>query len=262
MKGSVRVVPTAGKKELATAETKPATRGKKPASPTGKDLISTRTLDFTPRSLNITLNDFVEKLPSGENESKAFAKEIEQVIVDAARFLRPKAAYRIIDRASPEGDLLKPKSSNSHLNALLNTELKKTGKIAVFACTAGAEIEGLYRSYLKRGESIKAFFADLLGTIAVGKIMELLYRELEKEYLSEGLRAGHAISPGDCGWPLKEQAVLFSLLPENCCGIHLNQSMMMTPQKSQSGIILLGKKIRREKHRCSLCSSPNCPYRK
>ena len=260
MKESGKIVPTAGEKKSVTEE-KGFTAGEKGFT-AGSDQLLIRSFDFTAHSLNITLTDFIEKLPSGENESEAFAKEIEQVIVDAARFLRPKAAYRIIDRASPEGDLLKPKSSNSHLNALLNTELKKTEKIAVFACTAGAEIEELYRSYLKRGESIKAFFADLLGTIAVGKILELLYRELEKEYLNDGLHAGHAISPGDCGWPLKEQAVLFSLLPEDCCGIHLNQSMMMIPQKSQSGIIPLGKGIRREKHRCSLCSSLNCPYRK
>ena len=156
-----------GKAILTTGE-KECTAGEKECT-AGNNTLSIRSYDFTASSLNITLADFTEKLSRGKNESEVFAEEIEQVIALAATFLQPKAAYRIINRSSPDVDSQKQEVPDLHLGALLSTKLLETEKIAVFVCTAGAEAGELYGSYLKQGDNIKAFFADLLGTIAVEK---------------------------------------------------------------------------------------------
>lgn len=223
---------------------------------------SIRKYEFTARDLDLSLADFVEKLPDGREETTVFAAEIRQVISAASALIQAKAAYRIFVPSTPDRNVVHLDGRDLHIGDLLGNKLSKTEQVAVFACTAGEQIMELYRSYLKQDDSLYAFFADLLGTIAVEKTLELLYRELEKECLSEGRHCGSAFSPGDCGWPLAEQVDLFSLLPDNCCGIRLNQSMLMLPQKSLSGIIPLGKNLKREKHQCSICSSHNCPYRK
>ncbi|MDD4641170.1 MAG: vitamin B12 dependent-methionine synthase activation domain-containing protein [Bacteroidales bacterium] len=228
---------------------------------TGENEFTVRKYEFTARELNLSLADFVEKLPGGREETEAFAQDISQVIIDAQTFIQAKAAYRLLTQTSLVGNILKLEDRDLHIGKILSKELQHTEKTAVFVCTAGDQIEKLYRRYLKQGDSLSAFFADLLGTIAVEKTLELLYQKLEQTFLSLGMHTGQAFSPGDCGWPLAEQATLFSLLPENCCGIGLNQSMLMLPQKSLSGIIPLGKNLKRGKHQCSVCSSYNCPYR-
>ena len=228
---------------------------------TGENEFTVRKYEFTARELNLSLADFVEKLPGGREETEVFAQDISQVIIDAQTFIQAKAAYRLLAQTSLVGNILKLEDRDLHIGKILSKELQHTEKIAVFVCTAGDQIEKLYRRYLKQGDSLSAFFADLLGTIAVEKTLELLYQKLEQTFLSLGMHTGQAFSPGDCGWPLAEQATLFSLLPENCCGIGLNQSMLMLPQKSLSGIIPLGKNLKRGKHQCSVCSSYNCPYR-
>ncbi|MFA5470335.1 MAG: hypothetical protein WC230_06495 [Bacteroidales bacterium] len=229
---------------------------------TGENEFTVRKYEFTARDLNISLADFVEKLPDGREETEAFAQDIRQVIIEAETHLQARAAYRLVTQTSLTGHILKLEGRDFHVGKILSKELHQTGKTAVFVCTAGEQIGELYRSYLKLGDSLSAFFADLLGTIAVEKTLELLYQKLEQTFLSLGMHTGQAFSPGDCGWPLAEQAALFSLMPGNCCGIRLNQSMLMLPQKSLSGIIPLGKNLKRGKHQCSVCSSHNCPYRK
>ena len=67
MKESEKIVPTAGEKKSVTEE-KGFTAGKKGFT-AGSDHLLIRSFDFTAHSLNITLTDFIEKLPSGENES-------------------------------------------------------------------------------------------------------------------------------------------------------------------------------------------------
>ncbi|MDD2559722.1 MAG: vitamin B12 dependent-methionine synthase activation domain-containing protein [Bacteroidales bacterium] len=218
--------------------------------------------EYTARELELSMADFKEKLPAGRNETEDFAQDIEQVIADASASIQAKAAYRLPAQISLIGEILQLDGRDFRIGDSLSKKLTKTEQLAVFVCTAGEQIGELYRAYSEQGDSLKAFFADLLGTIAVEKTLELLYKELEKEFLNDGLHAARAISPGDCGWPLTEQAELFSLLPGNCCGIRLNQSMLMQPQKSLSGIIPMGKNLKRQGHQCSNCSSVHCPYRK
>ena len=252
MKGPRKFDLTDRKNEFTTGENEFTVR---------ENEFTVRKYEFTARELNLSLADFVEKLPGGREETEAFAQDISQVIIDAQTFIQAKAAYRLLTQTSLVGNILKLEDRDLHIGKILSKELQHTEKIAVFVCTAGDQIEKLYRTYLKQGDSLSAFFADLLGTIAVEKTLELLYQKLEQTFLSLGMHTGQAFSPGDCSWPLAEQAALFSLLPENCCGIGLNQSMLMLPQKSLSGIIPLGKNLKRGKHQCSVCSSYNCPYR-
>ncbi|MEI6755003.1 MAG: vitamin B12 dependent-methionine synthase activation domain-containing protein [Paludibacter sp.] len=53
----------------------------------------------------------------------------------------------------------------------------------------------------------------------------------------------HSYSPRHCSWHVREHKQLFSLFPEKPCGVGLNESSLMHPVKSVSGIIGLGKDI-------------------
>jgi hypothetical protein len=60
---------------------------------------------------------------------------------------------------------------------------------------------------------------------------------------------------------VKDQFKLFSLLPENFCGIRLTDSALMIPIKSVSGIIGIGENVERKNYPCEICNMKDC-YRK
>jgi cobalamin-dependent methionine synthase I len=59
-----------------------------------------------------------------------------------------------------------------------------------------------------------------------------------------------------------EQHKLFQLMPDNYCGIRLNTSALMDPEKSISGFIGIGEHVRYNQYTCGLCEMDNCIYRK
>ena len=73
-------------------------------------------------------------------------------------------------------------------------------------------------------------------------------------------------SPGYCGWHVSGQKKLFRYLKPEKIGISLNDSCLMTPLKSVTGLLVAGKK---EIHLfdegsysyCSLCKDRTCAER-
>ena len=49
-------------------------------------------------------------------------------------------------------------------------------------------------------------------------------------------------SPGYCGWNIDAQKKLFSFLKPQQIGISLNESCLMTPLKSVTGVLVYGNK--------------------
>ena len=65
-------------------------------------------------------------------------------------------------------------------------------------------------------------------------------------------------SPGYCGWHVSQQQLLFSMLPPSPCGVRLNDSSLMYPIKSVSGIIAVGSRVKKQKYGCELCGKVDC----
>jgi hypothetical protein len=88
-----------------------------------------------------------------------------------------------------------------------------------------------------------------------------MQQKLKEMTEARGMKITNRYSPGYCGWNVSEQHKLFSLLEDNYCGISLNESALMQPIKSVSGIIGIGEKVRFNKYTCNLCDQQNCLYR-
>jgi hypothetical protein len=76
-----------------------------------------------------------------------------------------------------------------------------------------------------------------------------------------GMKITNRYSPGYCSWNVSEQKKLFSLLPEGCCGITLSASSLMSPIKSISGIIGMGRSVEFKEYVCEICSMKDCIFR-
>ena len=71
-------------------------------------------------------------------------------------------------------------------------------------------------------------------------------------------KISNSYSPGYCGWHVTQQKFLFSLLPEQPCGVRLSESSLMSPIKSVSGVIAVGERIVKRKYGCELCGKADC----
>jgi hypothetical protein len=140
-------------------------------------------------------------------------------------------------------------------------QVRSAEKLAFFMITAGEGITTWSQRELTGGDPLAGYIIDLLGSEIVAAAGEMMQEDLAGKVSKEGFRITNRYSPGDCGWPVTDQQLLFSLFPENFCGISLSDSSLMHPIKSVSGIIGIGEHVRKTAYACDLCEMESCEYR-
>lgn len=135
-------------------------------------------------------------------------------------------------------------------------------EIALFICTAGAAFTDLSHAYQQNGDFLEAFVVESIGSATVENAMDKVQRCLEEEMSREGKKITNRYSPGYCEWPLSGQRDLFAYIGDHPTGITLNESCLMQPIKSVSGIIGIGDTVKKRPYGCEICNSATCVYRR
>ena len=189
--------------------------------------------------------------------------EIEEVIFDGKDLCQIEGGYRIISNPIwiKENLQLQLEGTQFDIHKIIFNQIKKSTSVAVFACTAGNPIPARSRQLIDEGDHLRGYIYDVFGSIVVEAAMDLIQEELRLKMIELGENISNRYSPGYCGWLVNDQKKLFSLLPENFCGIALTDSCLMQPIKSVSGIIGIGKEIKFNQYTCNLCDMENCLYR-
>ena len=166
-----------------------------------------------------------------------------------------------IFQANIEEDILEIKDISFETGSEVGLMLKGSEYIAIFACTIDNELNKKLIGYDKE-QLTEAYIFDTICTIIVEKSLKYMFQQLQNDLKDTGLKTTNTISPGNCGWSIFDQKKIFQLLPKNYLNISLNNSGMMQPVKSISGIIGIGKSARFKHTDCKSCLSKNCMYRK
>ncbi len=145
---------------------------------------------------------------------------------------------------------------------IIHKMLRHSEKYALFVVTAGSEAENLARSLIAEGNYLDGYIVDLLASALVDSAADQLQEQVRNMASSQGLLITNRYSPGYCSWQVEEQQKLFSLFPEECCGISLSESSLMSPVKSISGIIGMGSQVSYRDYTCEICSMLHCQFRK
>jgi hypothetical protein len=149
-----------------------------------------------------------------------------------------------------------------NLKKIVYSQTKKADSVAVFICTAGEEIGNLSRNAMKEGDLLTGYVYDVIGSEVAEAAVDLMQENLLKTMIAEGKKITNRYSPGYCGWDVAEQHKLFQLIPDNFCGVKLNDSALMNPEKSVSGFIGIGENVRYNPYTCRLCDMKDCIYRR
>lgn len=182
----------------------------------------------------------------------------ESVVEEVSRICRPQLGYAVLRNEGVDKTAICLGGKSLQTGAIIARYLRDAEEFALIVATAGVEFEALQRRLHAEGDIVRQFFTDMLGSEIAEAGGRLLCERLAEEQMQRGFLISNSYSPGYCGWPVSDQQTLFSLLPEAPCGITLNDSSLMTPIKSISGVVALGPKVGKEPYGCAICGKKDC----
>lgn len=188
-------------------------------------------------------------------EGSESAEEFSKMAKEAQPIARPKALFRMSyidartnDSVTLDGILFR--------STLIADNLKKIHHVFPFVCTCGTELEKWAQRY---NEVLQSFWADTIMALALGSAIEAVTRHLGENFGAENMSV---MNPGSLPeWPITGQRPLFNLLEdvERLTGVRLNDSCLMIPVKSVSGIYFQSET---SFINCELCARDKCPGRR
>lgn len=113
--------------------------------------------------------------------------------------------------------------------------------IVLFAATAGIEIDRLIARYASVSPT-KSLLFQAIGAERIESLCDVFCREITEEKAKIGFRMRPRFSAGYGDFPLEAQKEIFAVL--DCprkIGLTLNESILMSPSKSVTAIIGVGK---------------------
>jgi hypothetical protein len=193
----------------------------------------------------------------------------------------PRVASLINDHLDEAQQLVKP--SYSHLirqvelvygasviledgtvfhSQILARTLEKAEEVIVFALTIGGELEDEAARLAREGLILQATTLETIGSLYTEQLASWVEMRIGDLAHAWGRTASWRFSPGYCDWDVSQQRAVFSMLGEDCAGIHLTDSCLMIPRKSMSGIIGIGDSDINDYNPCATCDKHDCVGRR
>ena len=202
--------------------------------------------------LLITPADIYEQMGYHGAQPDADTQRETMVVIDEVRqWLRPQFCFFVVWEL-PDFDMGK----------IILRQLRGSEAYAFFICTSGVEFEAYQQRLQQQGDMVRVFIADALGSVIAEHCADRMEECLQESIDKLGWHHTNRFSPGYCGWHVSQQQLLFPLFQGQTCGVQLTDSSLMLPIKSVSGIIGLGKEVRKLDYTCGLCDFKQCYKRK
>lgn len=183
------------------------------------------------------------------------AEHVQRVLAEAAPLFAPRAVYSVcyVEERDPDGLLI---GGHRFRSLVLRKNLDSVGRVFPFVVTLGGALE---QRAAQSEDLLEKYYLDVIGNIALVEARKHLQRAIAGRYALGGVSF---MSPGSLpDWPIEEQIPLFSLIGrvEEAIGVRLNESLLMIPRKSVSGILFPTEK---SFYSCQLCPRERCEGRR
>jgi hypothetical protein len=198
--------------------------------------------------------------------------------------LAPRLRRLLQEAVSAYADLVEPRAVSEELTAerfgsvLAPLDLPGDGPVvgqvsaraearALFVATLGEAVPARIRRLFDEDALAEGWMLDALASAGADHLAGRLAERYRRKLVGQGNDALRVLpySPGYCGWPTRGQRPLFDALRPEEIGVTLNDSCLMSPLKSVSGVLLAGPG---EAHRfrpdfpfCDDCRSHECGRR-
>jgi hypothetical protein len=164
----------------------------------------------------------------------------------AQLLIEPKAVYsttRVIDL---ENDQIYLENGHMLRSIILGDILERGQEIVPYVVTIGSKLE---TEASKRG-LLQSFLLDKIGNYALHKACDYVKSRIEERFGGMVSEFSPGTGTGDL-FGIEQQEALFRILdPAGSIGVHLTTSLIMVPQKSESGVFAA---TREEYVACEYC---------
>jgi hypothetical protein len=182
---------------------------------------------------------------------------------EALGLITPAALYAILPVQEFEHQQVVLDGGANFSGPLVARALAGATELAVAVCTIGSALEERMSALFAAGDALQALALEGAGIAAIKQVAMMLGVQICDSATARGLSVGMRASPGQEGWPIQQQRVLFDLIPAEKIGVRLTSSCLMLPRKSVSFVIGLGPEMRADAVPCDFCSKrERCQWRR
>ena len=195
--------------------------------------------------------------PGGREADPFLAQQVVELTDGLAGKVEPRFAYRIVPaRVDENGGEVWAADACLKTGHVITPLMRGVSAFAVFAATAGEYLARRMRLAAQEHDVLEEYLLSAIGSCVVEKAGDCMERALQAD-IGE-LEHTRRFSPGYCGWPLSDQRAVFRLLGGEPCGITLSDYCLMSPIKSISGLVGIGREVNRHQYGCALCDLESC----
>lgn len=178
----------------------------------------------------------------------------QDVIDDARRLLAPAALYIVLPVRQFEHQQITLENGASFSGSLMARALAGATEVALAVCTIGPALEERMAALFAEGDAVRALALEGAGIAAIRQVANTASVQICDAATARGLNVGMRASPGQEGWAIQQQRVVFGLIPADEIGVRLTSSCLMLPRKSVSFAMGLGPEMRADSVPCDFCS--------
>jgi hypothetical protein len=206
-----------------------------------------------------------QELPELEALSERLRDLLEDAFAEFDAHAEPRAIAGELSLADLEGVL--DGFDGPEEETLIGQTYPRAAAFALSVATLGTPLAERIREMFATNDLAAGWMLDAVASSGADRLSYLLSTRFEEELAGNGHAAPRVLpySPGYCGWTVRGQKNLFARLGPEEIGVTLNDSCLMTPIKSVSGILVAGSG---EVHRfkpdfgfCDECKTHACGTR-
>jgi hypothetical protein len=178
----------------------------------------------------------------------------QDVIDEAQELVAPAALCTILPVRHFEHEQIVLDDGAAFSGSLVARALAGATEVALAVCTIGPALEERMAALFAEGDALRALALEGAGIAAIRQVVNTVGVSICDAATGRGLSVGMRASPGQEGWQIQQQRVLFGLMPADEIGVRLTSSCLMLPRKSVSFAMGLGPEMRADAVPCDFCS--------
>jgi hypothetical protein len=182
----------------------------------------------------------VQQLPDLGALSGRLRDLLEDAYAEFDALAEPRAVARELSREELEETL---DGFEGPVEETVIGQIYPRGKaFALYVATLGTPLADRIREMFATNDLGRGWMLDAVASSGADRLSHLLAATFESELEQRGHEASRVLpySPGYCGWTVEGQPKLFARLGPGEIGVTLNDSCLMTPVKTVSGVLIAG----------------------
>jgi hypothetical protein len=206
-----------------------------------------------------------QDLPPEETLAPRLRRLVEEAFATCASLVEPRAVYEEVSPAAFEAVLAPLALSGDDL--AVGRVYPRARGLALYVATLGPALSLRVKQLFGENALAEGYMLDAVASGVADMLSYRLAARFAAKLAGRGLDELYVLpySPGYCGWPTSGQRPLFAALRPEEIGVTLNDSCLMSPIKSVSGVLVAapgeGHRFRPDFPVCDSCRNRECGRR-